>query len=351
MQDKSKKDGDISFFEKYEFFIILIPLVIILLLLVVFFGSSAEISKLQTCGDSSFYESCSIVKPYYCDKQGFLTEKAQMCSCSDSVNGNSCTTIFQTEAKDINLNYILNGKERNLEFTVYSGLINYLSGLPKTIFYENGGKPIRSDFIFKKINDEEQRKLLMPLVMKIENMTNDKDEQARIAVSIVQNIRYGASNKTDSLFGNSLNHSRYPYEVLYENQGICGEKSELLAFLLRELGYGTVIFYYQLENHEAVGIRCPVEDSYRGTGYCFVETTGPSIITDDSIIYSDGTKLASEPEIILISTGKSLGSSLQEYGDAETMKKIRSGEFMLFRNSKLEKLKERYGLIEQYNLG
>ncbi|MDP3991884.1 MAG: hypothetical protein Q8P79_00020, partial [Nanoarchaeota archaeon] len=126
------------------------------------------------------------------------------------------------------------------------------------------------------------------------------------------------------------------------------EKSELLTFLLRELGYGTAIFYNQPENHESVGIKCPVEESYKGTGYCFVETTGPSIITDDSIEYFGGIVLESKPEIILISDGYGLSRGLQEYRDAELMKRMRQGKFVPFRNFELKRLKERYGLVEIY---
>jgi len=37
--------------------------------------------------------------------------------------------------------------------------------------------------------------------------------------------------------------------VLYEDKGVCGEKSLLLAYLLRELGYGVVLFEFKPENH------------------------------------------------------------------------------------------------------
>ena len=148
-----------------------------------------------------------------------------------------------------------------------------------------------------------------------------------------------------------MNYSRYPYEVLYDEEGICGEKSELLAFLLREIGYETVLFYNQEENHESVGIKCPIEESYKRTGYCFVETTGPSIITDDSIEYMGNIVLTSEPEIIHISSGYSLGKYLEEYKDADELKSLKKNPFVLFRESRFQRLKEKYGLIEEYNIG
>ena len=348
MPRKLKKEKKVSWFRKHEFFISLASFVIVFALIILFFEN--PFAKIQTCGDSSFYDSCSIVKPYYCES-GFLVEKASVCGCSEfsEISGDSCINDLQTQPKNIVLKYILGREEKELEFTVYKGLTDHLSELSRVISYANGEKPVRADFSFKKINEEKQSELLLPLVIKIQNLTDDKEEQARIAISLVQNIQYGFSDKTDNFFGTKVNYSRYPYEVLYDAQGICGEKSELLAYLFKELGYGVVLFYNQKENHESVGVKCPIGESYRGTGYCFVETTGPAIITDDSIEYVGGIKLDSEPEVILISDGESLQENLREYRDAETMKRMRQGKFVLFRDSKLEALKERYGLIEEYN--
>jgi len=348
----AKLEEEVSWFKKHEFFISLASFIIFLVLIVLLFRNPTIQEKLHTCGDGTFYETCSIVKPYYCE-QGALIEKVSVCGCLESSErlGDSCITHLQKEPKNLALKYILNGEEKELKFTVYKGLSDYLSILPRRISYLNEEKPLRADFSFKKINEAEQRELLLPLVIKIQNLTHDKEEQARIAISLVQNIQYGFSDKTDNFFGNQVNYSRYPYEVLYDAQGICGEKSELLAFLLREVGYGVVLFYNQKENHEFVGIKCPIEESYRETGYCFVETTGPSIITDDSIEYAGGIKLESEPEIILISDGYSLSKNLREYKDAEIMKRIRQGKFVLFKNSNFESLKARYGLAEVYYSG
>ena len=180
------------------------------------------------------------------------------------------------------------------------------------------------DFKLKSINEEVQRTFLMPLVSKIQNITFDKDEQAIIAISIVQNIPYGFSNKTQQISGkNSVAYSRYPYEVLYGFQGVCGEKSQLLSFLLKELGFQTAIFYNQQENHESVGIKCPIKESWQNTGYCFVETSGPSIITDTLISYTGGIILESKPEVMVISEGISLRKGLQKYNERSRLERKR----------------------------
>jgi len=332
---------------------VFIAVAVFIMLLIFFFFEPPE--RISTCGDLTEYGSCSEEEPFYCNSEtGKIIEEASLCGCPSIflLEGDSCVSDFQIDSQDLSLNYILEGKSYSFEFVTYGGVADYLSNnVSKIISYAVNETPSRRDFKLQVIDQEIQREFLIPLVKKIQNFTSNKEYQVRIAVSLVQNIPYGFSNKTEKFFGQQVNYSRYPYEVLYDYEGICEEKSQLLVFLLRELGYRTAFFYFQQENHEAVGIGCPIRESYKNTGYCFIETTGPAIITDGSIEYSGGITLNSEPEIIEISEGENLGKNLEEYGDAETLKKIREGKFVLFRNSKLESLREKYGLIEEYNLG
>src|SRR3989339_600315 len=130
----------------------------------------------------------------------------------------------------MNLVQILNGF---IDFLVYDEMADYLFELPRNLFYKGDDRPLREEFKMLNINEPDQRKLLLPLVAKIQNITNDKDDQFRIAVSLVQKIPFGFSNKTTRFGSYTLEYSRYSYEVLYDQEGICGEKSALLAFLLK----------------------------------------------------------------------------------------------------------------------
>jgi hypothetical protein len=310
---------------------------------------------IPTCGDGSFYDTCDLNKPYYCDAgTGLLVEKASICGCPEGMNKSedSCISRYQTEPKEISFKYVLRGEEKYLNFTVYKGLSDYISDLPKAINYQTGERPLRSDFKLKSINNQEQKQLLLPLLITIQNTVKNREDQVRTAISIVQNIEFGESNKTpDFPGGNGFSHSRYPYEVLYDGMGVCGEKSDLLAFLLKEMGYGVGVFYYQEENHEVLGIKCPARYSVGDSGYCFIETTGPSIMTDTGIPYADGIKLTSTPEIIIISNGEGLGLGMYEYKDAKEMMKLRNDEFVLFREARLNRLKEKYWLADIYYPG
>ncbi len=342
----------------YEPYFFLISIALLGLVLFFMFGNPFEKSgENYDCGDGSFNGFCSETKPYYCFND-VLLENASFCGCSENliVKGESCFSEYQNNPMEIKLKYFIRGKEKEINFTVYKDMADYLTTISREINYFGEETPLREDFKFKKLNEANQNQLLMPLVVQIQNLEKDKEEQMRIAVSIAQNIEWGFSNKTSRFRHNELNYSRYPYEVLQDSQGVCGEKSELLAFLLRELGFDIALFYNQLENHESLGIKCPEKYSWHNSGYCFVETTGPSIITDISIEYVGGLTLSSEPEIIFISDGISLGEDLYEYKDARDLMRIRekileTGKINLLDRKKLDKLNEKYGLVDDYNAG
>ena len=288
----------------------------ILVLFLITFISAGLFQKQKVCGDGTIEGNCSVNQPYFCSEQ-ILTEKASICGCPNltDIEEDFCISSYQTNPKEISLEYILKGKKNNISFTVYKGLTDYLFNLSDFIIYSNEQEPSRIDFKLRNINEENQKVLLVPLVVKIQNLADSKEDQARIAISLVQNIAFGGSDKLITLENNSVNYSRYPYEVLYDQKGICASKSELMVFLLREIGYETVFFYYKSENHDSVGIKCPEEYGLLNTSYCFVETTSPSIITDYENVYLGGVKLTSYPEIMNISKGNSL-EYMYEYKDA-----------------------------------
>lgn len=324
-------------------------LFVFLIIFLIVFVSAGLFQKQKVCGDGTIEGNCSVNQPYFCSEQ-LLIEKASICGCPNTteIEGDFCIALYQTNPKEINLTYVLKGEEGEINYTVYEGMVDYLSTLSPFITYRGGEEASRIDFKLRNINEENQKILLVPLVVKIQNLADNKEDQARIAISLVQNISFGGSNELITLGNNSINYSRYPYEVLYDQEGRCASKSELMVFLLREIGYETVFFYHKLENHDSVGIKCPEKYGLLNTSYCFVETTGPSIITDSENVYLKGIKLTSYPEIMNVSEGSSLGY-MYEYRDANRLKNIRKvleekGKINLLRHLRLNKLREKYGL-------
>jgi hypothetical protein len=345
MAVEKKRGKKIS--KKYLLFVI--PVFILILAFMIYLLFSVK-NLPAACNDGTLYNECSKIKPYICMK-GILTEKASICGCDNVsvINEERCISDLQKGIKNITLNYTLRGERGEINFTVYDGLSIYLSRIPRYI--DSTKNPTLLDFKLKDIDNERQRELLLPLVIEIENLAKNKEDQARIAISLVQNIPFGNSNKTAHVINTKIEYQRYPYEVLYDMQGICSEKSELLVFLLREIGYGTSFLYYNAENHEAVGIKCPLEDSLNNTEFCFVETTGPSIITDDKTEYFGVVRqLNSVPEVLTASEGISLGKDIYEYKDARTLISIREtikkyGAINIIQHIQFQKLRKKYGLI------
>jgi IS1 family transposase len=139
------------------------------------------------------------------------------------------------------------------------------------------------------------------IVEVIKKIVDKPDDQARIAVSMVQNIPYDY-DQYESLEHNGPN-GRWQYntyDVLLNNKGICSEKSSLLTELLKELGFGTAQFYMPIENHMAAAIKVN-NPGYRNTGYAFIESTTPSIIGYNDL---DKEGIHNPRELLGISDGK-----------------------------------------------
>jgi len=255
-----------------------------------------------TCGDGTSYDECSLTKPYFCE-EGILIEQALICGCPQnfSVGGETCFLEYKTGQKSISLAYKLNGDmEGVVDFVVYGGFYNYSTRISRFL-EDNGNGFSRKNFKLGIINNPLQREMLMPLVVQIQNLEEGKRDQAMIAINLVQTIPYDFAKDNLSIWQQALS-LKYPYEVIYDGLGVCGEKVDLLSILLKEIGYGVAIFYFPEKNHEGVGIKCsPIED-YRDSGYCYVETTSPSAINDYGVLQSLG---GSEVfEVIEISDGR-----------------------------------------------
>ncbi|MEX0920470.1 MAG: hypothetical protein WDZ69_02710 [Candidatus Pacearchaeota archaeon] len=357
----SVKGGSVNNMSSFKpFYIVIIFLILVIL---TFFATYIALSEerfeeIPTCGDGTFYDTCSIDRPYYCG-EGILTEKASLCGCNGiepssefRKEGDFCVSEHNDGSRVIPLTYFLDGNRHEFNFTIFEGVNNHVSDIQRSISYSESEIPFRADFKRNSVSDEIQRENILPLVKSIQNLApENKADQARIAISIVQNIPYGFSNETIDFEGTEVDYSRYPYEVLFDNQGICGEKSSLMALLLKDLGFGVSIFYFSDENHEAVGIKCPVEESLHGTGYCFVETGSPAIITDHEMEFIGGVKLESRPEVMIISEGISLPEKMDEYKDAKTLMDIREGNFPgKLKFWKHDNIREKYHLDGAYSL-
>jgi hypothetical protein len=257
------------------------------------------------------------------------------------------TENYETGLTSRSFDYVLRGKTASVNVDLYSGVFSEIASKPTPpacTRYDYDSSPCTSEeirqYYLKFIDDPDQKKYLDALVQSIESKTSNKDDQARIAISLVQQIPYDYSRLNSISF-----KMRTPYETLYENKGVCSEKSVLLAYILRELGYGVVLFEFPTQNHMAVGIKSPNPYDFKNSGYAFVETASPTIPTDSQGDYIGVGKLTSTPLTFHISDGSSFSSISEEYQDAVTFNQFGKGTMLSpERYRQWETLMWKYGL-------
>jgi hypothetical protein len=244
----------------------------------------------------------------------------------------SITTLIPTATENYEIGpglksfpFVLRGVSGYISITLYSGVESQIESEPQPVAcvrYNDDTSPCNSNeldsYYLQYLNEPTQTKYLDELVDAIRTRTSVKDDQVRIAVSLVQNIPYDYSK----LYYISTT-ARYPYEVLYDNSGICEEKSLLLAYILRGLGYGVVLFDYPDQRHMAVGIKSS-GFTYDNSDYAFIESTTPSIITDYQGNYLNIGKLTEIPVIYQISDGSTFNPG-EDGIDAIQYESIESG--------------------------
>ena len=155
---------------------------------------------------------------------------------ASSTNNSSSTSFTLTTAsptttpellvnpKVMNYHYTLRGVSSEITFTVYGGLYNYLvSHEDSTVTYYNGQQPsdeeITRTVTLRYVNENIEQDELHNLANTIEQITPNEDDQARIAISLVQNILYD-----NSALASNNTQCKYPYEVLYSDTGVCETK-------------------------------------------------------------------------------------------------------------------------------
>src|SRR3989338_1741322 len=154
-------------------------------------------------------------------------------------------------------------------------------------------------FIAGAVGDDTIQVLAEKIRVLGEERKLNENQMVELVAAFVQTIPYdqGKLERRKSGLDGVTEKITYPYEVLYENTGVCQDKSYLAYALLKKLGYGVAIFLFPdpRDNHMAVGVKCPLQYSNYDSGYCFLETTSlgnrigvvPDLIPQSRIATSD----------------------------------------------------------------
>lgn len=235
---------------------------------------------------------------------------------------------------------VLGGKKKNYDVPINASLYQTLFNLPD---YNCQGYATLGDcYNAISIDRADQKEALAPLVDWIKNKIKKSDDRVRVAASLVQNIPYdyNKSTGTEIVSSGRKHGSRYPYETLYENAGICGEKAFFMAFLFKNLGYGTAIITFSGSSvHQIAGVKCADAYDFRDTGYCFVDPNYRHMIT------FGGSYESRDPYLIVpIADGKTFNAK-KDWKDSRSWWKVLLEGTSSNKNYKLyKKLVKKYGL-------
>lgn len=181
--------------------------------------------------------------------------------------------------KTADFKWTYNKKNYALAETFYGSIYDFYKAEPKEFSYD-GELPADWEekyfgmFLQSFAGDDTIQSLARDIKSIGEKNKLTDNQLVELTVAFVQNIPYDSEKAKKILSENrETGLINYPYETLYENKGVCSDKSFLTVLLLKELGYGTALFVYDNEKHMSVGVQCPVEYSSYGSGYCYTETT------------------------------------------------------------------------------
>ncbi len=172
------------------------------------------------------------------------------------------------------------GKNYELSLDLYDSVYQFYAQSPKEYsYYGNLPQNWEEDYYGMFLKSDPSDKTISDLASKIKDLAKKNklsfDEEMELALSFVQTIPYDEEKAKNIEQNVKEEKPNYPYEVLYEDKGVCSGKSFLADELIRELGYGTALFEYKDQKHIAIGIECPKEFSTYSSGYCYAETTKP----------------------------------------------------------------------------
>lgn len=176
--------------------------------------------------------------------------------------------------KTVVLNCTYHDQKIQISETLYQSIDEYYSKDPKKAQLDY------ALFTQSDPKDQTVKNLTQKIKTKGTELGLTEDQTMDLATCFVQNIPYDSEKAKTVLSQNPGDkvtqkdyYDRFPYETLYDNQGICTDKSYLEAAILKEMGYGTAILTFDAERHMAVGVDTPTGYTSFNTEYSYIETT------------------------------------------------------------------------------
>lgn len=179
--------------------------------------------------------------------------------------------------KEIGLSCDYQGSSISVTQKMYGSVNEYYKTEPekKKDYYKQNDK----DFVFSYQEDNTIKEITEKIVIVGKQNKLSQDQILDLAACMVQNIPYDSSKAAKILSPSFKSYPvnevipRYPYETLYENSGLCTDKTFLGAAIIKELGYKTGILTFEKEKHMSLGIGVPNGYASLSSGYGIMELT------------------------------------------------------------------------------
>ncbi len=168
-------------------------------------------------------------------------------------------------------------KEYSIELNLFESVYKYYQNKSKVLTFDsqNISDDWHEQYFSLYLATDNAGGIFNDIAFKIKEQAKEqklnKNETVELTLAFVQSIPY--DNQLAEKMNTENVYMKYPYEVLYENKGVCGGKSFLAVLLFDRLGYGTSLFEFKEDNHLAAGIKCDKQYSTYNSGYCYAEST------------------------------------------------------------------------------
>ena len=197
----------------------------------------------------------------------------------------------QTEnPKTVNYQWSYKGKEYSVEETLYGNIDAYYKEHPVKALYEGDSEEkYYNNFALNLENEKDATISDVVSDIKAEGVKNNLSEEEilELVIAFVQDIPYDDA-KYNTMISDSgaaeESWPRFPYEVLYDNAGICTDKSLLAVAMVNKLNYGTALFALDGKEHMAPAVQCTQGYSSYNSGYCYTEVTNTGFKIGDSTV-------------------------------------------------------------------
>lgn len=280
---------------------------------------------------------CLSQQPLFCN-DGTIMNYSSLCGCPSGydIQDDQCMNPYPADGTK-NFFWSYHSSTYNLNLPMSQNLEQYYSSKPRE-YLCSGQCPQNweQQYYSEVINDPLQQEAIDKLVSSVQGP--GKEERLFALLELVKEIPYDSS---------SSGLTEYPYEVLYNNRGVCNGKALLGALIAKKLGFGVAVFSYDAEEHMALGLECPIELSNYNSGYCFLEmTSNCSRLADNSGDYGNGKTLTSTPNVFVLNPD---GDSLSYETVNQDVQAVASHNALQKKMSDLEKLMTSSGEPELYN--